>query len=439
MPNGTTRWMSSMALNWSSVVFWMTPSQLYPALFTMISTEPNVSMVASTSFCGNEGSVRSPGNCSTWYPASRRLHRVSHKAVLSRSLTITAAPQVASLVAIARPMPRPEPLTIAVLPSSVTAMLILSVIRPYDALQRKKLLRCIKSQVYGLRQAVLGCKKKARPKPCQRGEMNSSSDLLINYQVVLNAERAEQLIRTDAGDLFIHRIIDASIQSEPAAIHNDADRACRVQAIAAQHRVSIDGPHCAQTQVVIEGRDRGHTNVIHDVLDSRRALNDRECRITAYVRQGYTRNRHYSVFYAQGEIVEQIVVAYAVVAKLLAQLGLKLRVRYSRPGDVNEIPHTGRMFHLARSLGGIELLLVHVYRARQCHDPIFHAGANVAKLTFVRQLVGNLLLDRAIKASHAGRLSGGQRAEQRGCRERAHHLPNQVLHTILLTLAGSTD
>ena len=125
-------WISSIAWNCSSVVFWMTLSQLYPALLTMISRAPKDSRVRLINVSGNAGSTRSPAMCFTRCPAERSMLSVSLRAASSRSLTITAAPALANFVAIARPMPRPAPVTNAVLPSRVNAIFDTSCAQPQD-------------------------------------------------------------------------------------------------------------------------------------------------------------------------------------------------------------------------------------------------------------------------------------------------------------------
>src|SRR5277367_6693209 len=84
----------------------------------MISSEPKRSMVALTRACGNAGSVTSPA-CEA---ASGSMDAVSAAGSASRSFTITEAPYSPSFCAMARPMPRPAPVTSAVFESRVKGM-----------------------------------------------------------------------------------------------------------------------------------------------------------------------------------------------------------------------------------------------------------------------------------------------------------------------------
>src|SRR5581483_7413152 len=100
----------------------MTLSQVYPALFTMMSRPPKYSRVAFTNCCGNLACVTSPASEVQRPPASRIAASVADAGSGSRSLTMTAAPEPASFSAMARPIPRPAPVTRATLDASVNAM-----------------------------------------------------------------------------------------------------------------------------------------------------------------------------------------------------------------------------------------------------------------------------------------------------------------------------
>src|ERR1700683_2163444 len=84
----------------------------------MMSSEPKRSIVALTNCCGNAASVTSPAS----EAARGSIAAVSAAGAESRSFTITAAPYSASFCAIARPMPRPAPVTNAVFDSRVKGM-----------------------------------------------------------------------------------------------------------------------------------------------------------------------------------------------------------------------------------------------------------------------------------------------------------------------------
>ena len=58
--NGATTWMSSIFWNQSSLILWTGASSVYPALLTMMSILPKLSIAVFTSAAGALGSVRSP-------------------------------------------------------------------------------------------------------------------------------------------------------------------------------------------------------------------------------------------------------------------------------------------------------------------------------------------------------------------------------------------
>ena len=68
------------------------------------------------------GAVTLPTQATAWPPASRMACTASCAGSASRSLTTMRAPSLASFSAIARPMPRPEPVMRATLPSSLRVM-----------------------------------------------------------------------------------------------------------------------------------------------------------------------------------------------------------------------------------------------------------------------------------------------------------------------------
>src|SRR5882757_781025 len=117
--NGALRCTSRMASHCSSVIFWITESQVYPALFTMMSNPPKSSTAVCTNRSPKSASVTLPTQVTAWPPAASMAATVSLAGSASRSLTTTFAPSLASFSAISRPMPRPEPETMATLPSRV--------------------------------------------------------------------------------------------------------------------------------------------------------------------------------------------------------------------------------------------------------------------------------------------------------------------------------
>src|SRR5579859_2122906 len=85
----------------------------------MISRPPKLSSVRAISLLGNSGSVTSPTTRIDLPPALRMDVVTSSAGAGSRSLTTTAAPSEANKLAAAAPMPRPDPVIIATLPSSM--------------------------------------------------------------------------------------------------------------------------------------------------------------------------------------------------------------------------------------------------------------------------------------------------------------------------------
>src|SRR4029079_16578028 len=96
----------------------MTLSQVKPALLTMMSSPSNSSSAVFTKRSPNSGSTTLPVHVTAVPPAARLALTGSLAGSASRSLTTTRAPSLASLSAMARPIPRPAPLTKATLPSS---------------------------------------------------------------------------------------------------------------------------------------------------------------------------------------------------------------------------------------------------------------------------------------------------------------------------------
>src|SRR3954466_9454467 len=84
----------------------------------MMSTPPNASTAVCTNRSANPSSVTLPTQATAVPPAASIAATVSLAGASSRSLTTTDAPSPASLRAISAPMPRPEPVTMATLPSS---------------------------------------------------------------------------------------------------------------------------------------------------------------------------------------------------------------------------------------------------------------------------------------------------------------------------------
>ena len=111
----------------------MTLSQVYPALFTMMSTEPNSAINFAMMASGNPLAVRSPAILASFGlsgQAAAMPRFASSSALSSISANNTPAPDAASVWAIARPMPRPAPVTSAALPAKIYSCVLALTISP---------------------------------------------------------------------------------------------------------------------------------------------------------------------------------------------------------------------------------------------------------------------------------------------------------------------
>ncbi len=89
-----------------------------PALFTRMSIRPNAPRAASTTWRIESSSVTSAAIASARPPRSWTSAAVSSTSADVRAVTTTEAPASLNASAIARPIPRPPPVTIAIRPSS---------------------------------------------------------------------------------------------------------------------------------------------------------------------------------------------------------------------------------------------------------------------------------------------------------------------------------
>src|SRR5579864_4131090 len=64
---------------------------------------------------------------------------------------------------------------------------------------------------------------------------------LYYFQLVLDAERPEQLACAHAGDLLVHGAVYRAVERDMAIVDDDADRARRIDRVLAQCRIAIDG------------------------------------------------------------------------------------------------------------------------------------------------------------------------------------------------------
>jgi hypothetical protein len=92
---------------------------LVTALLTMMSRPPNFSTAAPTKRSAKPASDTLPLMATASPPAAMISAATASPGAASRSLTTTLAPSLASFSAIARPIPRPDPVINATFPASL--------------------------------------------------------------------------------------------------------------------------------------------------------------------------------------------------------------------------------------------------------------------------------------------------------------------------------
>ena len=111
------RFTSITSSNEASSIFAMSPSRVMPALFTSTSMRPNVSSVASTRRAASSMRETSAATAMARTPSCSVIASASSRAASSErglaQLTQTLQPASASSSAIARPIPRLDPVTMA--------------------------------------------------------------------------------------------------------------------------------------------------------------------------------------------------------------------------------------------------------------------------------------------------------------------------------------
>src|SRR5712692_2596056 len=110
----------------------------HPALFTTMSSWPNCARASSTARLTSARRVRSQPSASPLTP-SASISCLTASALSARmSSTATSSPSCARPSAMARPMPRPPPVTSAVLPLSFMTLSLLSILPNRFALLDKR-------------------------------------------------------------------------------------------------------------------------------------------------------------------------------------------------------------------------------------------------------------------------------------------------------------
>src|SRR6185369_16225539 len=77
---------------------------------------------------------------------------------------------------------------------------------------------------------------------------------LVHGQVILDAKGAENLVGAHARNLFVHRAVYCSVQSDRAVVDHDPDGSRRIHRVLAKYRVAVQGAHGVQPDVVIKQR-----------------------------------------------------------------------------------------------------------------------------------------------------------------------------------------
>ena len=103
----------------ASESFRNSPRRVAPALFTTMSIAPNPSSAARTTAPGASGSRKSAASVFTLPPTLPIASAASANATLSRAAIITCAPSRANRNAMARPIPRLPPVTMAIFPARI--------------------------------------------------------------------------------------------------------------------------------------------------------------------------------------------------------------------------------------------------------------------------------------------------------------------------------
>src|SRR5215469_14338578 len=104
------------------------------ALFTRMSMAPSSARTLAAISDGAPGAPMSASICWARTPTARTWEAVWTSCDAVRATHATSAPSRASATAVARPMPRPAPVTIATLPSRCPGMMLLRWLRrPFDA------------------------------------------------------------------------------------------------------------------------------------------------------------------------------------------------------------------------------------------------------------------------------------------------------------------
>src|SRR5689334_13958020 len=114
MRNEPRRWTPMTESQSCSVILKMRLSRVMPALLTRIVGAPRASATWATAAATWSASATSTPTPIAWPPASVMAPTVSAQLAASRSSTPTRCPSAASRLAVAAPMPRADPVTMAV-------------------------------------------------------------------------------------------------------------------------------------------------------------------------------------------------------------------------------------------------------------------------------------------------------------------------------------
>src|SRR5262249_43230187 len=192
----------------------------------------------------------------------------------------------------------------------------------------------------------------------------------------------------DAGHLLFHLVGDRAVEAQVAVVHYDANRQCRIDRIAVQHRVTVDGARRGKTDAVIKIRYRRDLDIVYDFFDSWHFAGHSESRITADGLFNLADQGHNSVVHRSGDEVEQVVVADAVIGQLAVERRRQFGVRH-HGADFNQVAHALYFVHLANFFGGIQLLLINIYLAGEGHNAVLNRRLQVAEFRLLGKRLGD--------------------------------------------------
>src|SRR5580692_9597571 len=273
------------------------------------------------------------------------------------------------------------------------------------------------------RHRSIGCKQKKGRGPRRALSPPTTlhtrrSRILLHHQLVLHAEGARDLPRSQSRDGFIHGAIHRAVKRYVAVHHYNANRPRRIQCILAQNRIAVESPGRAQAQPIVKRRDWLDRDVRNHILHSRHGVDVSERLVAAYAGSILPFHRDYSILHAQREIIECAVVSFSNVSNLSSQFLLELLIGNIRPRHRDKVAHALRARSFSSELSRIQFALVEIDRTRQGDDAVLDAGFHVTELTLLRQLLHHRSLNLIVVAGSRRGLGDERRAQQPHCQQR---------------------